>query len=140
MRDANHKREVERALWTQLKTDRARTKMLRMSLFGIIEMTRQRQRRNIEHADYEACPTCKGSGQIRNAASTMVEALRRIRNLPSLAKYKRIVVKLHPNTLVQIQNEKRRDLLEIERTNNLRIILEQTDGPVDKIEIKCYKT
>ena len=61
MRDESHKRDVERKLWETLKNDRARMKMLRMSRFGIIEMTRQRMRRSIEFTDYQTCPTCKGT-------------------------------------------------------------------------------
>ena len=140
MRDDDHKREVERHLWTQLKQDRARTKMLRMSRFGIIEMTRQRQRRNIEHAEYQPCPVCKGTGQVRNVASTIVDVLRRVRTAALSGTYKRILIRLHPDTLLHLQNEKRREMVRIENDWGGRILLESADGPVDNVEIKCYKT
>ena len=140
MREDSHKRDVERKLWEIIKDDRARTKMLRMSRFGIIEMTRQRTRRNIEHAEYTPCPVCKGRGQIRNAESTMLEALRGIRNAATEGKYKRILVRLHPDTLVTLQNAKRRELVEIETDSKLRVILEPADTSVDNVEIKCYKS
>lgn len=142
MRGEKYKRDVERCLWDQLKQDRARTKMLRMSRFGIIEMTRQRQRRNIETTDYTTCPTCKGTGQVRNAPSTMVEVLRRIRAAATATgrKVKRVKVQLHPDTLIQLQNERRQELADIESEWGGKILLEPVEGPVDKIDIKCYKS
>ena len=44
MRDEKHRRGVEKAMRDAIKRDRARTKILRISPFGLIEMTRQRIR------------------------------------------------------------------------------------------------
>jgi len=141
MRDDSRKRDVERKLWETLKADRARTKMLRMSRFGIIEMTRQRARRNIELSDYQTCPVCKGKGQVRNPESTIVEILRRIRSHIAQGKYKRLIVRLHQEILVRLQNEKRQELVDIEAAWGGRILLEPAkDNTVDSVEIKCYKT
>ena len=140
MREEKNKREVERALWTQLKRDRARTRMLRMSRFGIIEMTRQRVRRNIEHAEYETCPACKGTGQVRNPANVIRDLLRQIQNATVTGTYKRIRIRLHPDTLVRFQNEKRGEIAKIESAWGGTILLEPGDGPIDKPDVKCYKT
>jgi len=139
MRDDNHKRNVERRLWETLRSDRARTKMLRMSRFGIIEMTRQRVRRNIEHTHNQTCPTCKGTGRIRNPETTTAEVLRRIRDRVLNGNFKRIVVKLHPEVLVHFQNEMRREIVEMEDTWGGKVILETGKGAIDSVELKCYK-
>ena len=140
MREESYKRDVERRLWETIKNDRARTKMLRMSRFGVIEMTRQRSRRNIEHIHHDTCPTCKGTGQIRKPETTILDVLRRIRSHAASGKYKRICVRLHPDMLVRLQNEKRQELVEIETSWGGQVLLEQGSGPIDSIEIKCYKT
>lgn len=139
MRDESHKRDVERKLWEQLKRDRARTKMLRMSRFGLIEMTRQRVRRNIEHTHKQTCPTCKGTGLIRSAESTIIEALRRIREMASQGKCKRLVVRLSQENVVKIQNERRQELVEIEREWGGHIVFEPSEDGVDSVDVKCYK-
>ena len=56
MRDERHRRGVEKALRDAIKRDRARTKVLRMSAFGLIEMTRQRIRPSLKRSVYEDCP------------------------------------------------------------------------------------
>lgn len=139
MRDETHKRDVERRLYETLKNDRARTKMLRMSRFCIVEMTRQRVRRNIEFTDYQTCPNCNGSGQIRNTESSVLEALRRIRTSAAGGKFKRLVVRMNPERLVRLQNDRRQELTDVERLNRVRIVLEPAPELVDNVDIKCYK-
>src|SRR5438045_8212567 len=60
MREERHCRGVERALREAIKRDRASTKILRMSAFGLIEMTRQRIRPSLKRSIYEDGPQCSG--------------------------------------------------------------------------------
>ena len=69
MREERHRRGVERALRDAIKRDRARTKVLRMSAFGLIEMTRQRIRPSLKRSIYEDCPHCGGAGVAKTAES-----------------------------------------------------------------------
>ena len=61
MRKERHRRGVERALRDAVKRDRARTKILRTSPFGLIEMTRQRIRPSLKRSVYKDCPGCSGT-------------------------------------------------------------------------------
>ena len=58
--------------------DRARTKILRISQFGIIEMTRQRIRPSLKRSGYMDCPHCKGNGQVKTPKTMALEILRMI--------------------------------------------------------------
>ena len=49
--------------------DRAKSKILRISAFGIIEMTRQRMRPSLQSSTYLRCPHCDGTGLIKNIES-----------------------------------------------------------------------
>ncbi len=55
MRGETHRRNVENALRDAMRRDRARTKILRISQFGIIEMTRQRIRPSLKRSIFAAC-------------------------------------------------------------------------------------
>jgi len=48
MRDSKNRREVEKVFREALKKDRARSRALRMSAFGLIELTRQRMRPSLQ--------------------------------------------------------------------------------------------
>jgi Rne/Rng family ribonuclease len=63
MRKEKHRRGVERALRDAMKRDRARTKILRTSPFGLIEMTRQRIRPSLKRSVYPIAPAANGRGR-----------------------------------------------------------------------------
>src|SRR5262249_20184377 len=55
MREEKHRRGVEKAVRDAVKRDRARTKVLKISAFGMIEMTRQRIRPSLKRSVYQDC-------------------------------------------------------------------------------------
>jgi len=78
MADADHRRQVLRALERALARDRARTYITEMSSLGLVEITRKRTRESLEHILCEACPTCKGRGMVRTAQTVCYEIFREI--------------------------------------------------------------
>src|SRR5947208_12181900 len=90
MRDEKHRRGVERAMRDAVKRDRARTKILKISQFGIIEMTRQRIRPSLKRSVYADCPHCSGTGQIKTSESMSIEVMR----LLQLAAHKDLVTRV----------------------------------------------
>jgi hypothetical protein len=61
-----------------VRRDRARTKILRTSPFGLIEMTRQRIRPSLRSSFYRHCPACNGTGSVKTAESMALEVIRRL--------------------------------------------------------------
>jgi ribonuclease G len=47
-----------------LKTDRAKSRILNISEFGLVEMTRKRSHRNLERVMTGVCPCCEGRGRV----------------------------------------------------------------------------
>ena len=78
MRKERHRREVERCLRDAVQRDRARTKILRTSPFGLIEMTRQRIRPSLKRSVYQDCPCCNGRAVVKTAESMSIEVIRHI--------------------------------------------------------------
>ena len=64
MRAQKHRRQIEERFQNNLKRDRARSTILRISEFGLIEMTRQRMRPSIRKSHFVRCPQCDGHGEI----------------------------------------------------------------------------
>src|SRR5207249_9038429 len=71
-----HRRSVERAMREAVKRDRARTKLLKISAFGIIEMTRQRIRPSLKRSVYQDCPHCRSTGQVKTCESMSIDVMR----------------------------------------------------------------
>lgn len=78
MSDAEHKRQVLRALEKCLDKDRARTNVCDVSSLGLVEMTRKRTRESLEHILCEPCPCCKGRASLRTAETICYEIFREI--------------------------------------------------------------
>jgi ribonuclease G len=83
MIDAGHRQEVFERFEAELAKDRARFRMLPVSEFGLIEITRQRSRGNLEKLLTRSCPDCAGSGRVKTDLSVALE-LRRALLSPSL--------------------------------------------------------
>jgi len=78
MQEAEHKRQVMRALDKALEKDHARTSISEVSSLGLVEMTRKRTRESLEHVLCGTCPTCEGRGSIKTAETVCYEIFREI--------------------------------------------------------------
>ena len=58
--------------------DRARTGVNGFSTLGLVEMTRKRTRESLAHLLCEACPTCKGRGEVKTAQTVCYEIFREL--------------------------------------------------------------
>ena len=64
MKMPDNKKRVFDAMEEAMATDRARHTVLPISKFGLMQITRQRLRPEINIVTSEVCPTCKGTGKI----------------------------------------------------------------------------
>jgi ribonuclease E len=121
MREERHRRGVERALREAVQRDRARTRVLRISPFGLIEMTRQRIRPSLRRSIYENCPCCNGVGQVKTAESLSIEVMRLVMSVSGNPSLERIVIEVHDRVGHYLNNRKRKDLIRIEEENEITI-------------------
>jgi ribonuclease E len=123
MRKERHRRIVERTLRDSVKRDRARTKILRTSPFGLIEMTRQRIRPSLKRSVYKECPGCNGSGLVKSAESMAIEVIRKLIMCAQQPNVKRVTVTVEEEVAAYINNKKRRDLLKMEDDHGVQVIV-----------------
>lgn len=64
MKNPDHRKQVVDAMEAAMSLDRAKHTILPMSKFGLMQITRQRLRPEINITTAEVCPTCKGTGKI----------------------------------------------------------------------------
>jgi ribonuclease E len=114
MRKERHRRGVERALLEAVRRDRARTKVLRTSPFGLIEMTRQRIRPSIKRSVYDNCPTCAGTGVVKTAESMAIEVIRALMLASHETGVAKIAVTVSEEVANYLNNKKRRELAKLE--------------------------
>lgn len=78
MKDAEHRRQVLRALEKALERDPARTTMTGVTELGLVQITRKRTRESLEQLLCRPCPTCQGRGTVKTAETVCQEIFREI--------------------------------------------------------------
>jgi ribonuclease E len=139
MREERHRRGIERALRDGIRRDRARTKVLRISPFGLIEMTRQRIRPSLRRSVYEDCPCCHGTSLVKTAESVAIEAVRQLLSSLHRDDVSRVTVEVHERVATYLNNRKRRDLIRFEEESNVTISIHaRIDVSPEHLQIRCY--
>jgi ribonuclease E len=128
MRKDRNRRTVERTLRDAVRRDRARTKILRISPFGLIEMTRQRIRPSLKRSVYKECPSCNGSGLVKSPESMAIEVVRKLLLRSHLEHVARITVTVEEEVANYLNNKKRRELAKIEDDNKVQILVLSGEG------------
>lgn len=114
MRDSKNRREVERVFREALKRDRARSRMLKMSQFGLIELTRQRMRPSLQLSTYQKCPHCQGRGMVKSDESQAIELIRLVQTAVVRKEIQKIELRVSPEVADFLQNRKRAMLVRME--------------------------
>jgi ribonuclease E len=123
MRDERHRRGVEHALREAVMRDRARTRVLRISPFGLIEMTRQRIRPSLRRSVYENCPACNGVGQVKTAESLSIEVMRLVMAGSAHESVAKLIIEVHDRVGNYLNNRKRKELIRIEEEHEVEIVI-----------------
>jgi ribonuclease E len=138
MRKESHRRKVEKSLSDAMKRDRARTKILRTSPFGLIEMTRQRIRPSFKRSVYEDCPCCRGRALVKTAESMAIEVTRILMLASQHQGVARINVRVNENVAAYLNNRKRRELIQLEESSGVAILILGSDSQFPEfLEIDC---
>src|SRR5688500_4011854 len=135
LRYERHRRELEQKLHDNFKRDRAKTKVLRMSQFGIIELTRQRMRPSLKRSIYFDCPHCKGAGLVKTPESMSLDVMRRLAIASSDLKVARVELSVCADVSFYLLNKKRRQLAQLEEQTNKRVVI-RTDPSLGLDEMR----
>jgi len=123
MKRESHNKAVMERLVECLKEDKARMEVGKINRFGVLVMTRQRLRPSLQHVTHEACPTCQGTGQVKNIESLVLSVVRRLKSILSKDGIAEVRVKLAPGVAMAVLNQKRKDLAELEEAHDTRILI-----------------
>jgi len=121
MRKEKHRRGVERALRDAVRRDRARTKILRTSPFGLIEMTRQRVRPSLKRSVFHDCPTCQGAGVVKSPESMSIDVVRMLILVTHRQDIRSVTVTVHDEVAAYLNNRKRRELARLEDEGKMSV-------------------
>ncbi len=124
MVEEEHRQEVFKALEDELAKDRARNRVLNISEFGLVELTRKRTRPSLERLLTQPCPYCKGRGRISSAATTCLRLRRAVLDRWRTSSEEELLLRVHPEISRALQQEEREVLDELRERLGGRLLVE----------------
>ena len=122
---AEHRQQVFAVLEEELKRDRAKNKVLSISEFGLVELTRKRSRPSLERQLTQPCPYCESRGRIKSAVSVAFAVRRQVlRHCALHPGAREVLVRLNPEVARALQQEQRAVVDELERQLGVTLVLQ----------------
>ena len=128
MADEEHREQVYRALEAEMSKDRAKHKILNISEFGLVEITRKRSRPSLERLLTQPCAYCHGTGRIKSSATVALELRRQMLRQPRRFRDRELLLRVHPEVAQALQREEQPVLRELEREFRTEILLQSDPG------------
>lgn len=128
MDDPKNNIAVEKRMKEAMKSDRARVQIAKMSVFGLLEISRQRMHSSFFESNYQTCPHCQGKGLVRTMESSAVMVLRGIEEEGIRNRSSQVNVFVPSELAIFLLNQKRGKLSELELRYNMNIIISADDS------------
>lgn len=139
MMKRSHRKEIEQRFDRRLKRDRAASKALPISQFGIVEMTRQRMRGSLRSQHFSPCPSCAGRGLVRRPSSVAGDTMRDIGALLSYTRVGSIEVVVSPRVAGELLSHGRLQLTRLEHRSGKSVMVRvKEDMQIDRVIFYAY--
>ena len=107
MEEKKNRQKVFQAVEQELRKDRAPSKALQVSDFGLVIVTRKRVKQSLERVLTEPCPYCSGAGTIKSSATVCYEILSEVRKVGSDLDGPGVLLRVNPDIARALQEEER---------------------------------
>ncbi|MBI3814662.1 MAG: Rne/Rng family ribonuclease [Nitrospinae bacterium] len=124
MEKEDSKEKVFHALEQALKSDRSRTKIIEISEFGLVEMTRKRVRDSLSRTLCQTCPYCEGRGGIKSPTTVCYEIFREVQRVINASPVKKkILINVPPVVADMLSDEESQYIDKLEEDLKIKIIV-----------------
>jgi ribonuclease E len=121
MEEPKNDRSVEKRMKDNLRFDRARVQMGKISGFGLLELSRQRRRTGVLEGTSHVCEVCQGAGRVRSVESSSLALLRALDEAASKQKSVTLEARAPTEVALYLLNEKRETLAAMESHHRVRV-------------------
>ncbi len=121
MEEPKNDRSVEKRMKDNLRFDRARVQMGKISGFGLLELSRQRRRTGVLEGTSHVCPHCQGAGRVRSVESSALALLRALDETAAKNRNRLIEARAPTEVALYLLNEKREALAVLETNRKVRL-------------------
>ncbi len=114
MEEKKNRQKVAQTVEQELRRDRAPSKSVQVSDFGLIIITRKRVKSSLERQLTEPCPYCSGTGTIKASATICYDILTEVKKVRNELDGYSLVLRVNPEIARALKDESRSVLRELE--------------------------
>jgi ribonuclease G len=107
MEEKKNRQKVFQAVEQELRKDRAPSKALQVSDFGLVIVTRKRVKQSLERVLTEPCPYCTGAGTIKSSATVCYEILSEVKKVGADLDGPGVLLRVNPDIARALQEEEK---------------------------------
>jgi ribonuclease G len=107
MEEKKNRQKVFQAVEQELRKDRAPSKALQVSDFGLVIVTRKRVKQSLERVLTEPCPYCSGAGTIKSSATVCYEILTEVKKVGMDLDGPGVLLRVNPDIARALKEEER---------------------------------
>ncbi|MEN8142559.1 MAG: Rne/Rng family ribonuclease [Thermodesulfobacteriota bacterium] len=136
MEEESHREELVRTLKEAAKKDKSRVNILKVSEFGLVQMTRKRSSEDLSNTLCEPCHYCHGDGIIKSRRTVCYEILRKVLVKAGKMNGSDVTVEVNPQVAAIMLREESSTVHDLEDEIGKRVIVvPNNDLHIEKYEI-----
>ena len=123
MEERKNRQKVFQAMEQELRRDKSPSKVVQVSDFGLIIITRKRVKQSLERLLTEPCPYCSGSGAIKASSTICYEILAELRKMRADLNGQGVVLRVNPDIARALKEEEQAVLRDLQEFLGKRITI-----------------
>ncbi|NNK58514.1 MAG: Rne/Rng family ribonuclease [Desulfofustis sp.] len=135
MDDELHREELFNTFKEAVKRDKSRINILKLSEFGLVQMTRKRHSENLNQMMCEPCYYCAGEGVLKSRRTICYEIFRKISRNSDRADGSAVTVRVNPRIADMLLKEEELTVNQLENDIRKRLII----APAKDLHIEKYE-
>lgn len=134
MDNEKHREELFAHFKEAVKKDKSRINILKLSEFGLVQMTRKRSSENLTQLMCEPCHYCAGEGILKSRRTICYDIFRKIvRNADRTGGFS-VTLRVHPRIADMLNKEEQSTLRQLENDTHKKLVV----VPVKDLHIEKY--
>ncbi|MEE4243114.1 MAG: Rne/Rng family ribonuclease [Desulfopila sp.] len=134
MESEEHREELFTYFKEAVKKDKSRINILKLSEFGLVQMTRKRNSENLTQMMCEPCHYCAGEGILKSRRTICYDIFRKISRNAKRSGGFSITLRVHPRIADMLNKEERKTLIQLEVDTGKKMMV----VPVKDLHIEKY--
>ncbi len=136
MENDSHREQLYTTFKEAVKKDKSRNNILKLSEFGLVQMTRKRISENLHQLMCEPCHYCGGEGMIKSRRTICYDIFRKITRNAKKHKGANVTLQVHPRIANLLNHEEELTKVKVEKEIGKRIIVASAkELHIEKYEI-----